>query len=745
MNQTMQFHGTADRYSLGSASSLATLYSSPSNVTPNPAVTLRNVGSNGGQAAAFTYDLARSIVYTRQGNPSWAGQERDGIAPMRPDDLFFGAKTNDMQTDWVNLDKVAIPQADEQQRLLANLILAMESTKALLPRFWYFPHGYPAVVVMTGDDHSVGGTNAVRRFNQYLAASAPGGSLADWQLPRCTMYTFLPNPGLNDSQAATYQSAGFEIGIHLYTGCADYTPGDLAAMFAQQFSDLRSYYPSVALPVTDRIHCIAWSGYSEPAEVSSQWGVRLDTSYYYWPTTWVNNRPGFMTGSGMPMRFATTNGSAIDIFQAATQMTDESGQSYPYTIDTLLDRALGADGFFGAFVANMHTDANVEPEADAILASALARGVPVIAANQLLTWVDARNNSSIKSVNWDGSRQNFSIVADTAAHGLMAMSPIPAGYTVAGVIRNGSPVELSLVTVKGVRYALFYSSNGNYQVSYALDSIPPSITSVSPANGATGVDPATSIRVDFSESLDAATVNNSTVVLYDSLSNPVAGTVTYDPSTHEAILQPSVSLLGSQTYTVGVQGGESGIRDFAGNPLPSNYAWTFTTAAVTAYSFWSGSAIPSLVDGGADNPVQLGIKFRSDVAGYVTGIRFYKASANIGTHVAGLWTSTGTRLGAATFVGESASGWQQVNFATPIAIAANTEYVASYHATVGHYSADTDYFEVAGWDAGPLHVPSSGSSGGNGVYAYGDSTTFPNFTWQAANYWVDIVFQPAIP
>lgn len=174
VNQTMQFHGTADRYSLGSASSLATLYSSPSNVTPNPAVTLRNVGSNGGQAAAFTYDLARSIVYTRQGNPSWAGQERDGIAPMRPDDLFFGAKTNDMQTDWVNLDKVAIPQADEQQRLLANLILAMESTKALLPRFWYFPHGYPAVVVMTGDDHSVGGTNAVRRFNQYLAASAPG-------------------------------------------------------------------------------------------------------------------------------------------------------------------------------------------------------------------------------------------------------------------------------------------------------------------------------------------------------------------------------------------------------------------------------------------------------------------------------------------------------------------------------------------------------------------------------------------
>ncbi len=40
-------------------------------------MTLRSVGSNGGHAAAFTYDLARSVVYTRQGNPAWAGQERD--------------------------------------------------------------------------------------------------------------------------------------------------------------------------------------------------------------------------------------------------------------------------------------------------------------------------------------------------------------------------------------------------------------------------------------------------------------------------------------------------------------------------------------------------------------------------------------------------------------------------------------------------------------------------------------------
>ena len=92
VGSTIQFHGTADRYTLNGATAVATLYSNATTATTNPAVTLRSVGSSGGQAAAFTYDLARSVVYTRQGNPAWAGQERDGVSGIRPDDLFYGAR-----------------------------------------------------------------------------------------------------------------------------------------------------------------------------------------------------------------------------------------------------------------------------------------------------------------------------------------------------------------------------------------------------------------------------------------------------------------------------------------------------------------------------------------------------------------------------------------------------------------------------------------------------------------------------
>ena len=113
-------------------------------------------------------------------------------------------------------------------------------------------------------------------------------------------------------------------------------------------------------------------------------GIRLDTNYYYWPGAWIQDRPGMFTGSGMPMRFADLNGSMIDVYQATTQMTDESDQTYPFTINSLLDKALGPEGYYGVFTANMHTDSASSAGSDAIVASAQSRGVPIVSAQQML-------------------------------------------------------------------------------------------------------------------------------------------------------------------------------------------------------------------------------------------------------------------------------------------------------------------------------------------------------------------------
>ena len=105
-------------------------------------------------------------------------------------------------------------------------------------------------------------------------------------------------------------------------------------------------------------------------------------------------------------------------------------------------------------------------------------------------------------------------------------------------------------------------------------------------------------------------------------------------------------------------------------------------------------------------------------------------------------TSTGTLLATATFTNETASGWQQVNFATPVTITAGTTYVASYH-TSGNYAADPNLFGSP-VSNGPLTAPASSASGGNGVYAYGSGALFPTNSYNATSYGVDVLFRPQL-
>ena len=155
-------------------------------------------------------------------------------------------------------------------------------------------------------------------------------------------------------------------------------------------------------------------------------------------------------------------------------------------------------------------------------------------------------------------------------------------------------------------------------------------------------------------------------------------------------------------------------------------------------SLWSLSTAPGPIENEA-GAVELGVKFTADVSGSITGLRFYKYAQNTGTHVGRLWTAAGQLLATVTFSGETAAGWQQATFAAPVAITANTTYIASYHTTTGFYAMTAPGFTAA-VNAGPLHALASGTSGGNGVYRYGAGGVVPNQTYNAANYWVDVVF-----
>jgi Domain of unknown function (DUF4082)/Bacterial Ig-like domain len=242
-----------------------------------------------------------------------------------------------------------------------------------------------------------------------------------------------------------------------------------------------------------------------------------------------------------------------------------------------------------------------------------------------------------------------------------------------------------------------------------------------------------------------ASITATSFLLRDPSANVVPATVSFDASTDTARLVPNASLLNSTTYTVVVKGGAGGVTDTAGNPLASDFTSTFTTIAGVACpcTIWSSSTTPATAATTDTAAYELGVRFRSDQSGYILGVRFYKGTGNTGTHVGRLWTNTGTKLAQATFSGETATGWQEVQFATPVAIAANTTYVASYSDPRGRYALSRPYFTNP-FDNPPLHALANGFDGANGLFTK-LLGAFPSDSFSAGNYWIDVVYSQTPP
>ena len=472
----IQFHGPADEY-LPCANAVAALYLDKVKPLTSPAVCQNAIGR--GTATVFSYDLAKSVVYTRQGNPLWSGMERDGNSPVRSDDLFYGHAASDPKPDWVDPEKIAIPQADEQQRMLANILTLTTLSKMPLPHLWYLPRGLKAAVVMTGDDHGRGAT--VGRFEQYMNESQPGCSVEDWECIRGTTNVFVGS--IPAAKASYFASQGFEIALHVFTQCADWPTTQVRqpdgvlrpsvvrdaanALYDRQLANFAKAYAGVPAPVSNRIDCVTWGDYDTQPQVEYQHGIRFDTNYYYWPPKWVQDRPGLFNGSGMPMRFARQDGEMIDVYQAATQMTDESKQSYPQTVDLLLANALGDPSYYAVFTVNMHHDWVLSPGANAILASTRRNHIPIVTAAQMLTWLDGRNSSSFRNLSWSNGQLDFTIEIGTGANGLQALLPLYSSEGgLSSLTLNGVAVDYKVRRIAGLQYAAFAAGLGQFIATY---------------------------------------------------------------------------------------------------------------------------------------------------------------------------------------------------------------------------------------------------------------------------------------
>jgi hypothetical protein len=266
------------------------------------------------------------------------------------------------------------------------------------------------------------------------------------------------------------------------------------------------------------------------------------------------------------------------------------------------------------------------------------------------------------------------------------------------------------------------------------------VTATNPTSGAANVAVNSTVQATFNNPMDQPTL---VFTVRNAANEQMNGSVGYNASTKVATSTPGGQLAPGTTYTASIQG-----TDLWGNAMSAPYTWSFTTnsappSVVCPCSVWPDNPTPQIVHPGDPTPIEVGMRFTSAVSGQVTGVRYYQGPANTGTHYGRLWTNSGQLLATGTFAADSTQGWKTLTFATPVDIAANTVYVVSYYAPVGQYAVNPAYFTAARTNY-PLTALASTAGQLNGLYRYGtqtlDNPTMPTNSYNAGNYWVDVVF-----
>ena len=483
--EPIQFHGSAALYKLENAAPLAWLSKDDIETTTYPAVTLNRFEQ--GQTSLWAFDLARSVAYTRQGNPNWANQERDGFREIRATDMF---------KDWLDMELIANPQADEQQRLLANLLNAFSQNGRPLPRFWYFPNKAESVFIATSDSHQNSGKSVneycghVEKFNgqtsiyylppifdDFRLAAQKGRWLAEDLSVMDQAY--LPSP----KQIANLRSKGHEFSVHpeVIHGLEE----DWQAYW-KAFTGL-GYGP---IPPTIRTHCILWSDWTETARFQASLGFGLNLDYYHIGPMFKDKTGdwafGHFTGSGLPMKFIDEQGQILNIYQQVTQLADDHILDLHWggvaklppdeavkTATRLIERSTGNS----AITANFHTDPfdvggeSAEKAAaflDGTLAAAAERNVPIWTAERWLRFTETRHDSVFNQLEWKPSERKLIIrinCPQTTADRLSFMLPLHhnSGH-LAAIEVDGNSIVFANRSVGGVEYGCTLIDPGIHEV-----------------------------------------------------------------------------------------------------------------------------------------------------------------------------------------------------------------------------------------------------------------------------------------
>jgi len=470
VGEPLQFHGAADYYVLNGATSVAGLFNNKTSATAFPGVVINQYGK--GRTAAFLYNLPKSIVYTRQGNPEFAGIEKDGIPGLRGMDLFADG--------WLDTSNNTINQADEQMTLLSHCIEEMVKNKKPLPRFWYFPDTLKCLVTLTNDGEFRSENDFEPQFRDVDSMSA-GMSL----------YVLEVNK-VSKAWVDKWTARGFEIAGHPDDIKEAGNPGwnRMDSALKARKTEIQTTY---GLPMRTNVnHWFVWCGrdadgkqdFAVEAKIEELNGIELDMNYahydmkssqgnYYMGTPGTSQ--GNFTGSGLVMKYADVKGNIINVYQHVNAVYD---QQYNESHDPggfyncfkgLADRSLNNEVY--SFISiKSHNDEYYFSKIPLMkmLTYANSHNIPVWPASRLLDFVKMKDEASFSGLKWEYNRLTFELKSSLkSSGGLTFMLPVRHGdLKISTIAVNSRKTQFITRKIKGSEYTLVTVAPGKiYEVS----------------------------------------------------------------------------------------------------------------------------------------------------------------------------------------------------------------------------------------------------------------------------------------
>ncbi|MCX6254144.1 MAG: hypothetical protein NTV31_06650 [Bacteroidia bacterium] len=457
-SRLLQFHGKADYYTLNGAGSLAILFANKVSGESYPAVVTNSYQK--GHTVAFLYNLPQSIVLSRQGNPLYAGIEKDSIPGLRGMDLFAGG--------WLDTSDNTINQADEQMVLLSHCIENMMVDNKPLPRFWYFPDTLKCLVTLTNDGEYKSEADFEFQFRDVDSMGA-----------KMSLYII----GIDKVSRAwvdKWTSRGFEIAGHPddTKEAGNPTWNRMDSALSTRKKEIASNY---GLPMRTNVnHWFVWCGkdtdgnqeFGAEAKLEEKNGIEMDINYAHYDIK--SNQGEHFLGPPGTNQFADSRGKIINVYQHLNAVYDQEyneshdPEGFFNCFKGLMDRSLHNEvySFISVKSHNDEYDFSRSPLMK-MLAYANQHNIPVWTELKLLDFIKMKDEASFTRISWGNNKLAFNLNSSLKNNnGLTFMVPVEyKDLRIKGITINGNNTRFITRSVKGSAYAFITVECGiNYSI-----------------------------------------------------------------------------------------------------------------------------------------------------------------------------------------------------------------------------------------------------------------------------------------